>query len=67
MNALRSLAKLNVNIWQNPVRADRWACICLLALSGWMCCTDAQAVDVEESFRAIILPNTGQYLPATNY
>lgn len=59
MNALRSLAKANVNSWRNPVRAHRWVWICMLALSGWMCCADAQAVDLEEPFRVMILRNTG--------
>jgi hypothetical protein len=39
----------------------------MLALSGWMCCADAQAVDVEERFRVLILRYTDQYLQATNY
>jgi PAS domain S-box-containing protein len=37
---------------------------CLLLESGWLCCVNAQAADVEEPFRVMILRNTSQYLPA---
>ena len=36
----------------------------MLALSGWLCCVNAQAANVEEPFRVMILRNTSQYLPA---
>ena len=36
----------------------------MLTLSGWLCCVDAQAADVEEPFRVMNLRNTSQYLPA---
>ena len=36
----------------------------MLTLSGWICCADPQAADVEEPFRVMILRNTSQYLPA---
>jgi formate hydrogenlyase transcriptional activator len=37
---------------------------CLLLELGWLCCVNAQAADVEEPFRVMILRNTSQYLPA---
>lgn len=64
MNAPRSLAKRNVHRWLKPVRAGRWMWIVILTLSGWICCGDTQAADVEEPFRVMILRNTSQYLPA---
>ena len=36
----------------------------MLTLSGWICCADIQAADVEEPFRVMMLRNTSQYIPA---
>jgi formate hydrogenlyase transcriptional activator len=65
MRALISLAKRNVHRWLKPVSVDRWVWIAMLALSGWICRADAQAAEVEEPFRVMVLRNTSQYLPAT--
>jgi formate hydrogenlyase transcriptional activator len=64
MNALRSLVKKNVYRCRKPVRVARWVWIVMLAVSGWICCVDVEAADVEEPYRIMILRNTNQYLPA---
>ena len=38
--------------------------IALLVLPYWLCCANAQAADVDEPFRVMVLRNTSQYLPA---
>jgi hypothetical protein len=63
-HALRSLVKRNVHRWLKPLRVARWVWIVMLTLLGWLCCVNAQAADVEEPFRVMILRNTSQYLPA---
>ena len=50
--------------WRKPVRVASWVLIAKLTLSGWLCCMNAQAADVEEPYRVMILRNTSQYLPA---
>ena len=64
MNTLRNLFKNHVHRSRKSVRVARWVWIVMLTLSGWLCCVDAQAADVEEPFRVMILRNTSQYLPA---
>jgi hypothetical protein len=36
----------------------------MLTLSGWICCANVQAAEVEEPFRVMILRSNSQYLPA---
>jgi formate hydrogenlyase transcriptional activator len=50
---------------RKPVRVARWVWIAMLTLSGWICCVDVKAADVEEPYRVMMLRNTSQYLPAT--
>ena len=64
MRPLRSLAEGKLHCWLKPLRADSRVWIVLCALSGWICCANVQAADVEEPFRVMILRNTSQYLPA---
>ena len=45
------------------MRVASWVLIAMLTLSGWLC-VNAQAANVEEPFRVMILRNTSQYLPA---
>ena len=47
------------------LRMATWMSILMFTLPGWICCADAQASNVEEPFRVMILRNTSQYLPAT--
>ena len=62
--ALKTPIKRNVHHWRRPVCVARWVWIVMLTLSGSICGADAQAADVEEPFRVMILRNTSQYLPA---
>jgi formate hydrogenlyase transcriptional activator len=54
-----------VHSWLKPLRVARWVWIVMLTLSRSICGADAQAADVEEPFRVMILRNTSQYIPAT--
>jgi hypothetical protein len=46
------------------MRVAEWVWIVMLTLSGWIW-ANAQAAEVEEPFRVMMLRNTSQYLPAT--
>ena len=63
-SALKAPIESNVHRSRKPVCVARWVWIVMLTLSGWLCCVNAQAADVEEPFRVMILRNTSQYLPA---
>lgn len=64
-SVLAGLVKRDVHDWLKPVSTNRWVWIVMLTLSGWICCADPQAADVEEPFRVMILRNTSEYIPAT--
>ena len=63
-SALKTPIESNVHRSRKPVCVGRWVWIVMLTLSGWICCANVQAADVEEPFRVMILRNTSQYLPA---
>ncbi|HEY7321844.1 MAG TPA: sigma 54-interacting transcriptional regulator [Candidatus Binatia bacterium] len=65
MNAPRSLPGTNMLRWPKLLCGAGWVWVIVLTLSGWLCCVNAQAADVEEPYRIMILRNTSQYLPAS--